>query len=72
MAVVDLLTLQERRTRGDMITTFKSLSQFENADLKQFFEMGNINNLKHTKWNRKDVEKYFYCNKVVDEWYKKQ
>lgn len=38
--VIDLFTSEERGTRGNIITTFKFLSGFDDGKIEQFFEFG--------------------------------
>ena len=39
LEALDLYSLEQRRLRSDLIETYKLLSQKENVDHKQFFEM---------------------------------
>jgi Reverse transcriptase (RNA-dependent DNA polymerase)/Endonuclease-reverse transcriptase len=68
-------SLQRRRERGDMIETYKILSEKENISSEQFFVMpDNIYSLRgHNKKIKKncvrlDIRKYFYSQRVVNHW----
>ena len=69
-----LTTLTERRTRGDMIETYKILTHRENVNPTTFFEVPpNIGTRGHRlkifkKRSRLDVRKFFYSQRVVEGW----
>ena len=74
MIGIGILTLKERRDRGDMITVFKYLKGFNNVNSDDYFERSNCTTTRgHSlKLNKrivnKDVSKYFFSNRVVDRW----
>ena len=72
---LDLTTLEERRTRGDAIETYKLLSGFENIDCQHFFQRSTTGYSlrKHSKSlfkkrSRLQIRKNFFSNRVVDHW----
>ena len=70
-----LTTLETRRTRGDLIQVFKILKGFVDVDCTNLFTLSNTNlrghSLKLYKPSvRLDCRKYFFTNRVVDEWNK--
>ena len=71
-----LTTLKTRRIRGDMIETYKIMTGQEGVDKENFFRhpfrtSGRGHNLKLYKGKCKlDIRKFFFSNRVVDEWNK--
>ena len=72
---LELPTLKDRRTRGDMILTYRLLHGKEGIDYRRFFHLaGRSHNtrghsLKLTKPQaRLDTRKYFFSSRVVDKW----
>lgn len=69
-----LTTLEERRTRGDLIEVFKILNNLENVNPTNFFERRDYNGLRGhcdtLKVNRSylNVRKYFFSNRVITLW----
>lgn len=71
----NLLTMEEKKVSGDLITPLKFLNQLDEVDYEKLFERSNKRTRDHsTKLSkqllRKDVKKYFYCIRVVDNWNK--
>ena len=72
---LDLTTLQRRRIRGDLIETYKILSVKERISSVQFFKLSTnehglrAHNLKIFKQrSRLDVGRFFFSNRVVNDW----
>ena len=70
-----LTTLETRRTRGDLIQVFKILKGFVDVDYANLFILSNTNLRGHSlklykSAVRLDCGKYFFTNRVVDEWNK--
>ena len=72
---LELPTLKDRRTRGDMILTYRLLHGKEGIDYRRFFHLaGRSHNtrghsLKLTKPQaRLDTRKYFFSSRVIDKW----
>ena len=69
-----LTTLKTRRIRGDMIETYKIVTGKEGLDKDTFFQQPyrsseRGHSLKLYKGRcRLDVRKFFFSNRVVDEW----
>ena len=70
-----LTKLEDRRTRGDMILTYRLLNGLEDIDYRKFFTLDEgIYNLRgHSKKLKKpraslDVRKYFFSHRVIDKW----
>lgn len=74
LKVTGLSTLDERRTRGDLIEVFKLMKGFSKVDYSKFFTLAaNKNTRGHDlklKKNRSklDIRKYFFSQRVVDKW----
>ena len=67
-----LTTLEERRTRGDAIETFKILNGYENVDCSHWFQLADTgyNLRRHSKTlfkqrSRLEIRKNFFTNRVV-------
>jgi len=70
-----LTTLFVRRKRGDLIETYKILTEKENIEKEQFFQLSNNGYFLrgHTiklvvTRSRLDIRKYFFSQRVVAEW----
>jgi ribonucleases P/MRP protein subunit RPP40 len=73
---LELMTLQQRRKRGDLIETYKIMSGLERVEASKFFtRAGTVhlrgNSLKmYKKQARIDVRRCFFSMRVVEEWNK--
>ena len=70
-----LQTLQERRTRGDMITLYKCITVILHIDKENYLTYGNRISRGNSKKLRKqrgikDIMKYGFPNRVIDKWNK--
>ena len=69
-------TLEKRRTRGDLIETFKILHDLENLDKHKFFTRSISTSTRgHTmklfkEQNRLDTRKHFFSQRIVNDWNK--
>ena len=70
-----LTKLEDRRTRGDMILTYRLLNGLEGIDYRKFFKLddGPYNLRGHSKKLDKprptlDVRKFFFSHRVIDKW----
>ena len=70
-----LTKLKDRRTRGDMILTYRLLKGEEGVDFRKFFTLAeNEHDTRgHSKKLEKpmvrlDTRKYFFSSRVVDKW----
>jgi ribonuclease P/MRP protein subunit RPP40 len=73
LELLGLTTLKTRRIRADLIETFKILNGFDNICSDLFFERSESglrgHSMKLVKKNvRLDVRKYFFSNRVINEW----
>ena len=73
--ILGLTTLKVRRTRGDLIETFKMLNNKENVDAQQFFQLrNNSHNLRgHSRTiaksrSRLEIRKGFFSQRAVKPW----
>ena len=74
--LLGLTTLETRRLRGDLIETFKIIKGFSNLHVLDFFSFHDDvsrptrgHNMKLYKYRfSKDVAKFSFVNRVVDEW----
>ena len=75
--ILGLTTLQLRRTRGDMIKTYKLITKKEKIDFNQFFKLatndhylrGHSKKIEKTR-SRLDVRKNFFSQRIVNDWNK--
>jgi ribonuclease P/MRP protein subunit RPP40 len=75
--ILGLTTLQLRRTRGDMIETYKLITKKEKIDFNQFFKLatndhylgGHSKKIEKTR-SRLDVRKNFFSQRIVNDWNK--
>ena len=71
---IDILPLEQRRFRGDLIETYKILHGMENIDKEIFFESAKLTKLRgHSlklfkKRSRLAVRKNFFSQRVIDCW----
>ena len=70
-----LTKLEDRRTRGDMILTFRLINGHEGIDYQKFFTLLNspYNLRRHSKTIERstlnlDVRKFFYSRRVIEKW----
>ena len=70
----NLLSLEMRRLRADLIEVFKIMNGLEGLKVEDFFELsGGRQTRGHSKkiykqFSRLDVRKYFFSQRIVDEW----
>jgi hypothetical protein len=71
-----LTTLEERRTRGDLIEVFKMLKGLNKVDYKCFFQLaksertrGHVLKLAKARFNL-EIRKNYFSQRVVNEWNK--
>ena len=69
-----LATLEDRRTRGDMIEVFKIINGIDNLDVKNFFSFsgssrtrGHEHKLTKSR-SRLDIRKHSFSQRVVNKW----
>ena len=69
-----LVTLEDRRTRGDMIEVFKIINGIDKLDCHKFFTFGNTSRTRGHKHklfksrSRLDIRKYSFSQRVVNKW----
>ena len=74
LATLGLTTLEERRTRGDLIEMYKLLNDLENVNYQNFFELRRYPGLRghalslEVHRTRLNVRKYFFSNRAVALW----
>ena len=70
----DLTTLEERRTRGDLIEVFKMIKGLNKTDYKKFFTIEHNSRTRGHRFkiiknrSRLDIRKYFFSQRIVNEW----
>jgi ribonucleases P/MRP protein subunit RPP40 len=70
----NLISLEMRRLRADLIEVFKIMKGFEGVNIDDFFVLQPTNKTRGhpykiaKKYARLDVRKYFFSNRVVNEW----
>ena len=78
LSELNLQTLEDRRTRGDMIELFKYMTNVNKVDKDELFSFVKDRHEKDTRsWtedylvaekNNLNIRKYFYTNRVTDTW----
>ena len=63
---LELPTLAYRRNRGDMIVTYKLLSELYDEQVRHQLDMATIGQQPET--NRFDLRKYCFTNRIVNMW----
>ena len=69
-----LITLEERRERGDLIQVFKMIKGIDKVDHNNFFRLAKTSRSKGHSFKllkeraRLDLRKYFFSNRVVNNW----
>mgnify|MGYP003529753736 FL=1 len=69
-----LTTLEERRTRGDLIEVFKMIKGLNKADYRRFFTIVHNSRTRGHRFkivknrSRLDIRKHFFSQRVVNEW----
>src|ERR1043165_4397869 len=69
-----LTTLDERRTRGDLIEVFKMIKSFNKAEYRTFFTIVQNSRTRGHGFkfvknrSRLDIRKHFFSQRVVNEW----
>jgi hypothetical protein len=72
----NLITLEKRRLRGDLIEVFKLVRGICDVNVEEFFTYSVTNNLRGHKYkllkerSRLDVRKYFFSQRVITAWNK--
>ncbi|KAK8729364.1 hypothetical protein OTU49_008790, partial [Cherax quadricarinatus] len=70
---IGLTTLEDRRVRGDMITTYKILRGIDKVNRDRMFQRRDTETRGHnwklkTQTSHRDVRKYFFSHRVVRKW----
>ena len=74
LKILGLTSLELRRIRGDLIQVFKMVHGFDGLGFDDFFIFSNVTRTRghrfklKSKRSRLDVRKYFFSQRVVDEW----
>ena len=70
-----LTTLEERRQRGNMIETYKILTNKENISKEKFFTVSDsctrghsLKLYKPSMKSKRNLRKYFYSQRVINDW----
>ena len=73
LEVLNLFSLEKRRLRGDLIETYKIFLGFDDIKPDDLFKLNEVG-LRGHKYKlskgtfKKDIFKYFYSNRVIDDW----
>jgi ribonucleases P/MRP protein subunit RPP40 len=76
LAVMGLSSLEDRRTRGDMIEVFKMIKGFSGVDYRLFFALDENGRTRGHRYkliknrSRLNIRKNFFSQRVVDVWNK--
>jgi ribonucleases P/MRP protein subunit RPP40 len=70
----NLTTLDDRRTRGDLIEVFKMIKGISNVDYREFLTLVVSSKTRGHKFkleknrSKRNIRKYFFSQRVVNEW----
>ena len=70
----NLTSLEDRRTRGDLIQVFKLVKGLDRLDVLRFFQFASNNITRGHRYkliknrSKLDVRKYFFSQRIVDRW----
>ena len=76
LKTLGLISLEERRTRGDLIQVFKLIKGFDNLDYRTFFHLSDNSKTRGHRFkitkvrSRLEIRKHFFSQRVVNEWNK--
>ena len=76
LAKLRLTTLEKRRERGDLLQTYRIMTQIDKTKPVHYFQFANYDrtrghSMKLAKTrSRLDIRKHFYSQRVVDKWNK--
>jgi hypothetical protein len=74
LAITGLTTLEDRRSRGDLIEVFKMIKGFSRLDYKAFFTLDENSRTRGHNYkivkdrSRLDIRKYCFSQRIVNEW----
>ena len=69
-----LISLEERRTRGDLIQVFKLIKGIDNVDYRTFFQISDGSRTRGHRFkivklrSRLEIRRHFFSQRVVNEW----
>jgi hypothetical protein len=73
---LNLISIEKRQTRGDLIQVFKLIKGFDNVDYSNFFQLTSNSRTRGHKFkickgrSRLEIRKNFFSQRVVSEWNK--
>jgi ribonucleases P/MRP protein subunit RPP40 len=76
LAVTGLISLEDRRTRGDVIEVFKMVKGISRMDYTSFFKLDETSRTRGHKFklltdrSRLDIRKHYFSQRVVNDWNK--
>ena len=76
LARVGLITLEDRRSRGDLIEVFKIIKGIDKVDYRNFFELASYSVTRGHRYKiikvrpRLEIRKHFFSQRVVNSWNK--
>ena len=69
---LELMSLENRRIRSDLIETYKIINGYYNIDASIFFQFDEGGRRGHSKKLYKslilDTRKYVFANRIIDQW----
>jgi hypothetical protein len=74
LKVTGLMSLEDRRTRGDMIEVFKIIKGINKSDMSNWFQLANSDRTRGHKFklvkrgSKRDIRKNFFSQRVVNDW----
>ena len=76
LTICNLLILEDRRLRGDLIQVFKILKGFDKVNYQNLFELDQDTSRRgHTlklvkPWTRLDIRNHFFSYRIINSWNK--
>ena len=76
LKIAGLVTLEERRNRGDLIETFKIIKGFSKVDYTKWFTLSHNNRTRGHRYklnkpkSRLEIRRNFFSLRVINEWNK--
>ena len=76
MKTLNIISLEERHTRGDLLQVFKLIKGIDNVDYRTFFQLPEGSRTRGHKFkmiklrSRLEIRRNFYSQRIVNAWNK--
>jgi len=74
LKALDLISIEDRQTRGDLIQVFKYIKGIDNVDYKEFFQLADNSRTRGHSFkiikvrSRLEIRRNFFSQRVVNKW----